>query len=78
MMKAEANGKARPGGLTEREVEILSLLAQGSSNAEIAAALTISARTVERHIANIYLKIGAHNRAKATGFAIRNSIAVGS
>jgi predicted ATPase/DNA-binding CsgD family transcriptional regulator len=65
----------RPGGLTEREVAILELLAGGSSNHEIADALSISIRTVERHIGNIYLKIGAHNRAEATAFAFRQGIA---
>jgi pimeloyl-ACP methyl ester carboxylesterase/DNA-binding CsgD family transcriptional regulator len=56
----------RPGGLTEREVEILALLAGGASNEGIARSLSISSRTVERHIGNVYLKIGAHNRAEAT------------
>jgi DNA-binding CsgD family transcriptional regulator len=64
----------RPAGLTEREVEILSLLAGGSSNEGIARDLSISTRTVERHIGNIYLKIGAHNRAEATAYAFRNGI----
>jgi pimeloyl-ACP methyl ester carboxylesterase/DNA-binding CsgD family transcriptional regulator len=65
----------RPGGLTEREVEILAVLANGASNDEIARALSISRRTVERHIGNIYLKIGAHNRAEATAYAFRHGIA---
>jgi pimeloyl-ACP methyl ester carboxylesterase len=71
---AEANEGKRPAGLSEREVEILALVAGGSSNATIAETLTISTRTVERHIENIYLKIGAHNRAEATAFAFRNDI----
>jgi ATP/maltotriose-dependent transcriptional regulator MalT len=65
---------SRPGGLTEREVEILALLAGGGSNQAIAGALAISARTVERHIGNIYLKIAAHNRAEATAYAFRHGI----
>jgi pimeloyl-ACP methyl ester carboxylesterase/DNA-binding CsgD family transcriptional regulator len=64
----------RPDGLTEREAEILALLAGGNSNEEISRTLTISRRTVERHIGNIYLKIGAHNRAEATAYAIRSRI----
>ncbi|HSP55362.1 MAG TPA: LuxR C-terminal-related transcriptional regulator, partial [Dehalococcoidia bacterium] len=64
----------QPAGLTEREVEILGLLAGGSSNREIARELSISARTAERHIGNIYLKIGAHNRAEATAFAFRHRL----
>jgi pimeloyl-ACP methyl ester carboxylesterase/DNA-binding CsgD family transcriptional regulator len=65
----------RPDGLTDRELEILSLVAAGSSNERIAGALSISRRTVERHIGNIYLKIGAHNRAEATAYAFRQRIA---
>ena len=67
--------EARPAGLTERELEILRLLAGGASNERIASALTISRRTVERHIGNIYVKIGAHNRAEATAYAFRQGIA---
>jgi pimeloyl-ACP methyl ester carboxylesterase/DNA-binding CsgD family transcriptional regulator len=66
--------EARPAGLTEREVEILALLAGGSSNEQLARALSVSTRTVERHIGNIYLKIDAHNRAEATAYAIRQGI----
>jgi DNA-binding CsgD family transcriptional regulator len=66
----------RPDGLTEREQEILALLASGSSNEQIARDLSISTRTVERHISNIYLKIGVHNRAEATAYAFRNRIAL--
>ena len=49
---------------------MLRLLAIGHSNREIGAVLCVSPRTVQRHVANIYLKIGAHNRAEATNFAI--------
>jgi pimeloyl-ACP methyl ester carboxylesterase/DNA-binding CsgD family transcriptional regulator len=66
--------ESRPDSLTEREVEILALLASGASNERMARALSISTRTVERHIGNIYLKIGAHNRAEATAYAIRHSL----
>lgn len=55
---------ARP--LSRRESEVLSLLAAGRSNAEIAAELTVSATTVARHVSNIYTKLGIHNRAQAT------------
>lgn len=63
-------GPAYPGGLTEREVEVLSHLAQGMTNREIARELVLSERTVQRHIANIYGKINARNRAEATTFAL--------
>jgi pimeloyl-ACP methyl ester carboxylesterase len=69
------NAKASPSGLTERETEILALLAGGHSNKGIARALSISTRTVERHIGNVYLKIGVHNRAQATAYAFRHDLA---
>ena len=55
--------EASPAGLTPRELEVLRLVAQGRSNQQIAAALVLSVRTVERHVANIYDKIGASGRA---------------
>jgi DNA-binding CsgD family transcriptional regulator len=67
----------RPAGLTSREQEILSLVADGGSNESIAATLSISTRTVERHIGNVYLKIGAHNRAEATAYAFLHGLATG-
>ncbi|MGQ0640508.1 MAG: alpha/beta fold hydrolase [Gemmatimonadaceae bacterium] len=72
---AKPNARRMASGLTERETEILALLAGGASNKGIARALSISTRTVERHIGNVYLKIGAHNRAQATAYAFRRGIA---
>jgi DNA-binding NarL/FixJ family response regulator len=63
-----------PDGLTRREAEILRLLASGSSNKEIAATLVVSVHTVERHVANVYRKIGCRNRAEATAYAARAGI----
>ena len=65
---------AYPGGLTEREVEVLRLVASGKSNAEIAGELVLSIRTVERHISNIYGKIGSGGRADATAFAFTSGL----
>lgn len=62
------------GGLTEREVEVLRLVASGKSNAEIAADLVLSIRTVERHISNIYGKTGSGGRADATAFAFTSGL----
>jgi len=62
-------------GLTEREVEVLRLVARGLSNIEIADELTLSVRTVERHVSNLYAKIDARNRADATAFALRLGLA---
>ena len=61
--------------LTPREVEVLRLLAGGASNQEIAATLVISVHTVERHLANIYAKIGARRRVDATRYALRHGLA---
>jgi DNA-binding CsgD family transcriptional regulator len=62
-------------GLTPRETEVLRLLASGGTNKEIAAELVISVHTVERHLATIYRKIGARNRAEATAFAHTSRLA---
>ncbi len=57
--------------LTKREIEMVCLLAMGLRSKEIAARLNVSLYTVQRHIANIYSKIGVHGRAEATAYAIR-------
>jgi DNA-binding NarL/FixJ family response regulator len=62
------------GDLTCREVEVLRLIAAGHSNRQIADALFISPRTIERHIANIYLKIDAHSKTEATAYALRHRL----
>jgi len=49
---------------------VLRLLAAGHSNRRIAAALSLSPRTVQRHVANLCLKLGAHCRAEATAYAL--------
>jgi DNA-binding CsgD family transcriptional regulator len=55
----------RAAGLTEREAEVLRLLALGNTNAEIADSLTVSPRTVEKHLQNLYEKLGARSRTQA-------------
>ncbi|MEU4235708.1 alpha/beta fold hydrolase [Actinoplanes sp. NPDC026619] len=65
---------AGPGGsrsLTPRETEVLQLLATGDSNIEIAGRLGIAVHTVERHLANLYRKIGARGRTDAVAYAWR-------
>ena len=63
-----------PAGLTEREVAVLRLLAQGLSYAEIAAQLVISPRTVNRHLTAIYSKLDVTSRHAATRFAIDHQL----
>jgi len=65
---------AYPDGLTAREVEVLRLIAAGSTNFEIAGDLVIAEGTARRHVVNIYEKIGAANRAEATRYALREGI----
>jgi DNA-binding NarL/FixJ family response regulator len=60
--------KASP--LSAREAEVLALVARGHSNQEIADALVLSVRTVQRHIENAYTRLGVHNRAGATLAAV--------
>lgn len=63
-----------PDGLSAREADVLRLIAAGKSNTEIAAALSISVRTVARHITNLYTKIDARNKADATAYAYRHRL----
>lgn len=63
-----------PAGLSAREVEVLRLIVTGQTNREIGDALSISERTVERHITHILTKTGAANRAAAVTFASHNGL----
>ena len=60
--------------LTEREVEVLRLVAQGLSDAQVAEALVISPRTVNAHLRSIYSKLGLTSRHAATLFAIKQQL----
>ncbi|MEO6398144.1 MAG: LuxR C-terminal-related transcriptional regulator, partial [Tepidiformaceae bacterium] len=66
---------ALPDQLTPREVEVLVLIAHGRSNKEIGRELVLSVRTVERHLANVYLKTGLHSHAQAASYAFANGLA---
>jgi DNA-binding NarL/FixJ family response regulator len=68
--------KAPKGRLTSREREIAQLLAEGKTNKEVAAALGISAKTVETHRANIMLKLNIHSITDLVHYAIRNKMIV--
>jgi DNA-binding NarL/FixJ family response regulator len=65
---------AAASGLTQREVEVLRLLAEGMSQSEIARALVISPKTVAKHIEHILGKLGVHTRAQAVGRAFREGV----
>jgi DNA-binding NarL/FixJ family response regulator len=64
-----------PNDLTQREIEVLRLVAAGSSNQEIAEQLVISERTVNSHLVHIFNKLGVNSRAAAAAFAIRQKLA---
>jgi non-specific serine/threonine protein kinase len=63
-----------PGKLSPRETDVLRLIAAGQSNKQIAAELFLSVHTIERHITNLYAKIGARGRADATAWALRHDL----
>jgi HD-GYP domain-containing protein (c-di-GMP phosphodiesterase class II) len=65
---------ANPAGLTDREVEVLRLLAQGHTNKEIAAALVVAEKTAGHHVEHIYAKIDVSTRVGAALFAMRHDL----
>ena len=64
----------RAGGLTPREVQVLRLVATGKTNRAIAAELVLSERTVDRHVSNIFTKLGVSSRAAATAWAYEHRL----
>jgi ATP/maltotriose-dependent transcriptional regulator MalT len=71
---AEKSPSTYPDGLTAREVEVLRLVAQGLSNAEIAEQLIISLLTVKAHMRSLYNKLGINSRSAATRYAIEHHL----
>jgi DNA-binding NarL/FixJ family response regulator len=69
-----AKDAAPPAGLTERELTILRLVAEGLSNLDIASKLYVTEQTVKFHLSNIYRKLGVGNRTEATRYAYRNGL----
>ena len=63
-----------PAGLTQREVEVLRLLARGLSNRAIAAELVVSRKTVEHHVEAVYAKLDVHSRSAATLVAVQHGL----
>jgi DNA-binding NarL/FixJ family response regulator len=72
--RPEAAAPPAPDGLTQREVEILGLIARGMTNPEIAAKLFLSNHTIKTHINRIFTKTGSRDRAAAIGYAHRHHI----
>lgn len=64
-----------PDGLSQREAEVLALIASGRTNTQIADALVVSASTVKTHINNVFAKIGVRDRAQAVQYAYRHGLA---
>lgn len=71
---ARTGSGARPQELTEREREVLGLLAGGLTNAAIAERLVVSVHTVRNHIANLSAKLGAHSKLEALSIAVREGL----
>jgi HD-GYP domain-containing protein (c-di-GMP phosphodiesterase class II) len=72
--RAAPSARGWPADLTDREVEVLRLLARGGSNREVAERLFISPKTVGRHVENVYAKIGVSSRAAAALFAMEHRL----
>ena len=71
----EVRAPENPEMLTEREIEVLRLLAQGQANKEIARSLHIAEKTVKTHVSNILAKLGLQSRTQAALYALRVGIA---
>ena len=71
---ADLTGDRRAGALTPREVEVLRLVSTGLTNRAIGARLSLSEKTVARHLSNIFGKLGLSTRAAATAYAYENGL----
>ncbi len=71
---ADAGGQPASGGLTARETEVLRLVAEGLTNAQIAQRLVVSRHTVHRHMTNVLRKLGLPSRAAAAAHAVREGL----
>jgi DNA-binding NarL/FixJ family response regulator len=71
---AASRGAARAHGLSQRELQVLRLVARGATNKSIAAELVLSERTIDRHVSNIFAKLRVSSRAAATAYAYEHSL----
>ena len=71
---APSEGSGEAHGLTARELEVLRMVAAGQTNKAIAAELVLSERTVDRHVSNIFAKLGVSSRAAATAYAYQHQL----
>ncbi|MBD3005953.1 MULTISPECIES: response regulator transcription factor [unclassified Streptomyces] len=74
LSQEDGGGQGRGGSLTEREREVLALIADGRSNREIARALVLSEKTVKTHVSNILMKLDLADRTQAALWAVRHGI----
>ena len=72
--RAGARERARPAGLTARELEVLLLVARGASSRDVAQQLVIAEKTARNHIERIYVKLGVSTRAEASLYAMRHGL----
>jgi DNA-binding CsgD family transcriptional regulator len=70
----QTRGPSSPGGLTKREIEILVRIASGATNRQVAGQIFISEKTVGRHLANIYSKLGVSSRTAAVTWGHVNKV----
>ena len=74
MLSGTTSPKEFYNGLTNREIEILKLLANGMANKQIAYKLKISEKTVRNHVSNMYEKLGIYDRSQAVLYAVRKGL----
>jgi NarL family two-component system response regulator LiaR len=75
LMREVSGERAAPAGLTERELEVLRLIARGMSNKQIAHELVVSEKTVKTHVSNILAKLHLADRTQAALYAVREGLA---
>ena len=73
-LKRNRKGAADRHGLTARELQVLRLIARGKTNKSIASELSLSGKTVDRHVSNIFTKLDVSSRAAATAFAYEHQL----